>query len=149
MRTIAQLEADLDKDPIDGVASEIAQDYLRAGEEVMLNWLAAKNLEPTDKEKEGFLLLAWQRQASKGDPSFNACRETCREIAWHYNLLTMEPDHEDTPKRILMMHMVTKHLLLFIGNKMQDEQVGEFCCSSRVNRLNKAKIESKAGDYNG
>ncbi|HHL42773.1 MAG TPA: hypothetical protein ENJ42_04080 [Hellea balneolensis] len=149
MRTIDELETFLDT-PMDGVpVHEIATRYLRAGEEIMLNWLKAKNVAPTDQKKEGFSLLAWQRQGSKGDPSFNACRETCREIAWHYNLLTMDPKHEQTTQRILMMRMVTKHLVLFIGNKMQDEQVGEFCCSSRVNRLKKAEIESQAGENHG
>jgi hypothetical protein len=30
-----------------------------------------------------------------------------------------------------MMAMVARHLFLFISGKMQDAQLGEFCCSSR------------------
>ncbi len=35
------------------------------------------------KRVEGFRLLALHRQGARGDPSFNACRETCRELVYH------------------------------------------------------------------
>ncbi len=149
MRELAEIETLLDADVPDGSPAAIAADYLALADETMLHWLAARELEPTDAKKEGFSLLAWHRQACKGDPTFNACRETCREIAYHYNLVTLDPEHEATRARLNMMRMVTKHLYLFITNKMMDEKVGEFCCSSKVNRLNKHEINQNTGDSHG
>lgn len=149
MRDLAELERFLEADVPQGEPAHIAESYLEMANETMLHWLAARELEPTDEKKEGFSLLAWHRQACKGDPTFNACRETCREVAYHYNLITLDPTHEATSKRLNMMRMVTKHLYLFITNKMMDEKVGEFCCSSKVNRLNKHEINQKAGDSHG
>ena len=76
-------------------------------------------------------LLALHRQGADKDPSFNACRETCRELAYHYNLLKQQPDHADSAQRALMMALVARHLHLFISGKMETGQLGEFCCSSR------------------
>ena len=149
MRELAEIETLLDADVPDGSPANIAAAYLALAAETMLHWLAARELEPTDAKKEGFSLLAWHRQACKGDPTFNACRETCREIAYHYNLVTLDPEHEATRARLNMMRMVTKHLYLFITNKMMDEKVGEFCCSSKVNRLNKHEINQNTGDSHG
>ena len=60
---------------------------LALAEEVLEHWIAARG-EATDQgASEGFRLLALHRQGARGVPSFNACRETCREIAYHYNLL--------------------------------------------------------------
>ena len=42
---------------------------------------------PTRARVEGFRLLALHRQGAQGDPSFNACRETCRELVYHHNLV--------------------------------------------------------------
>ncbi len=81
--------------------------------------------------RKDFRLLALHRQGAKGDPSFNACRETARELAYHYNLITLEPDHPDTPKRVMPAAMVARHLCLFISGKMEVAGLGEFCCSSR------------------
>ena len=75
--------------------------------------------------------MALHRQGADKDPSFNACRETCRELAYHYNLLGQQPDHPDTAQRARMMALVANHLYLFIGGKMESQQLGEFCCSSR------------------
>jgi hypothetical protein len=86
---------------------------------------------PTRDEREGFRLLALHRQGAKGDPSFNACRETCREVAYHYNLVTMQPEHSDITNRLCMMGLVSKHLYLFISGKLQVAGLGEFCCSSK------------------
>ena len=149
MRDLAALETLLETDVPLGAPADIAADYLEMADDTMLHWLKARDLEPTNEKKEGFILLARQRQACKGDPTFNACRETCREIAWHYNLVTLDPDHTLTSKRLNMMRMVTKHLYLFITNKMMDEKVGEFCCSSKVNRLNKHEMNHKTGDSHG
>ena len=93
MRSVAELEAYMDAPKPDITPAEQAAEYLRIGEEMLLNWLVAKDIEPTQDKKEGFRILALHRQGCKGEPSFNACRETCRELAYHYNLITMEPDH--------------------------------------------------------
>ena len=137
MRSVAELETYMET-PHPGVKpAEQAAAYLQVGEEMLEHWLATKDVEPTQAEKEGFRILALHRQGCKGDPSFNACRETCRELVYHYNLITLEPTHADIEKRLAMMQMVAKHVVLFIGSKMQEAQIGEFCCSSKVNRLSK------------
>jgi len=108
-----------------------AAELLALGAQVLEHWVRARGREPTLEEREGFRLLGLHRQGADKDPSFNACRETCRELAYHYNLLTLQPDHEATPQRAQMMALVANHLYLFISGKMQTEQLGEFCCSSR------------------
>ena len=112
-------------------AAADADELLRLGEEALEHWIRAKGKEPTREEREGFRLLALHRQGADKDPSFNACRETCRELAFHYNLLGQQPDHPDTAQRARMMALVANHLYLFIGGKMESQQLGEFCCSSR------------------
>lgn len=106
-------------------------ELLHVGEDVLKHWVMAKGLEPTTGEREGFRLLALHRQGAQGDASFNACRETARELVYHFNLLTLEPDHPDSPRRLTMMALVTNHLYLFIAGKMETQQLGEFCCSSK------------------
>ena len=86
-------------------------------------------------KREGFRLLALHRQGATGDPSFNACRETCRELVYHYNLITMQPEHVEITHRLQMMNMVLKHLYLFISGKMQVAGLGDFCCSAKPLRL--------------
>jgi hypothetical protein len=108
-----------------------AAEYLALGEEILEHWVTARGKTPTDDEREGFRLLALHRQGADKDPSFNACRETCRELAYHYNLLTLEPEHEDAEQRARMMGLVANHLYLFISGKMETEKLGEFCCASR------------------
>jgi len=112
-------------------AAADADELLRLGEEALEHWIRAKGKEPTREEREGFRLLALHRQGADKDPSFNACRETCRELAYHYNLLGQQPDHPDTAQRARMMALVANHLYLFISGKMESQQLGEFCCSSR------------------
>jgi len=113
--------------PAPGDAAEL----LALGEQVLEHWVRARGKEPTRDEREGFRLLALHRQGADKDPSFNACRETCRELAYHYNLLTQQPDDADSAQRALMMALVARHLHLFVSGKMETEQLGEFCCSSR------------------
>lgn len=112
-------------------AAEGAAEMLALGEAILEHWVRAKGREPTRDEREGFRLLALHRQGADKDPSFNACRETCRELAYHYNLLSLEPEHPATAQRARMMALVANHLYLFISGKMETEQLGEFCCSSR------------------
>ncbi len=113
----------------DGQAA--AAHLLALAERVLEQWAAARGEEPTREEREGFRLLALHRQGARGDPSFNACRETCREIAYHYNLLRLEPRHAEAAKRQAMMAMLVRHLALFVSGKFEVEGLGEFCCSSR------------------
>jgi len=108
-----------------------ADELLHLGEETLEHWLIAHGREPTDELREGFRLLALHRQGAQGEPSFNACRETCRELVYHYNLVTMQPEHGDTGQRLAMMALVANHLFLFISGKMESAQIGEFCCSSK------------------
>ncbi len=101
------------------------------GERILENWVEARDETPTANEREGFRLLALQRQGAKGDPSFNACRETCRELVYHRNLIHDEPENVEIPKRLKMAAMVARHLCLFVQGKMEEDALGEFCCSSR------------------
>jgi len=112
-----------------------AVELLSLGEQVLEHWIRGHDEEPTTETREGFRLLALHRQGTRDEPSFNACRETCRELVYHYNLVTLDPNHPDTANRIRMMALVANHLFLFISGKMQVEQLGEFCCSSKPQRM--------------
>lgn len=132
MRSFAEIEAEIDGIANAGLTPQEAVARLVAiGEEILEHWIIARGETPTLEQKEGFRLLALHRQGAKGDPSFNACRETARELAYHYNLITLEPNHPDTPKRVMLAAMVARHLCLFISGKMEVAGLGEFCCSSR------------------
>lgn len=102
-------------------------ELLARAEAVLEQWVRARGGAPTDEKSEGFRLLALHRQGARGVPSFNACRETCREIAYHYNLLDKEHDE----RRALMMTLLVQHLELFVQGKLEVEGLGEFCCSSK------------------
>lgn len=125
MRTLSQIGDQLDVEGLNAAA------LLEIGEETLEHWVSAKDQVPTDREKEGFRLIALHRQGAKGDPSFNACRETCRELVYHYNLITLDPEHSETIQRLSMMRLVASHLYYFISGKLEQSQLGEFCCSSR------------------
>ena len=131
MRSLVELETVFETPLPTPDIQAVAENLLRASEEVIEHWVTARGEVPTNNEREGFRLLALHRQGAKGDPSFNACRETCREVAYHYNLVTMEPEHSDITDRLHMMGLVSKHLYLFISGKLQVAGLGEFCCSSR------------------
>ena len=135
MRSLTALESAIEAGAAENAAPQHAEALLRIAEEVIEHWVVARGDEPTEDEREGFRLLALHRQGAKGDPSFNACRETCREIAYHYNLVTLDAEAAETAKRVMMMQMVTNHLFLFISGKMQVAELGEFCCSSKPIRL--------------
>jgi hypothetical protein len=108
-----------------------ADELLRLGEQVLEHWLHARGEVPGLEEKEGFRLLALHRQGARGEPSFNACRETCRELAYHYNLIRLEPGHPDREKRVELAAMIAKHLCLFVSGKLQVAGLGEFCCAAK------------------
>lgn len=112
-------------------ATADAEELLALGEQTLEQWVIAKGRKPTQDKREGFRLLALHRQGAEKDPSFNACRETCRELVWHYNLLTLQPDHPESDQKARMMGWVANHLYLFISGKMETAQLGDFCCASK------------------
>ena len=129
----AAIEARLDTHPD-------ASSLLHLAEEVLASWVTARGQTPTAELREGFRLLELHHQGAAGLPSFNACRETCREIAYHYNLLTLETP-ADAERRQAMMAMLVRHLVYFVGGKLQVEGLGDFCCASRPVRQEHATIE--------
>jgi hypothetical protein len=116
---------------------------LLEAEAVLEEWLRARNQVPTLEKSEGFRLLALHRQGARGVPSFNACRETCREIAYHYNLLGESAEVPLALHRGKMMRMLVEHLKLFVRGKLEVEGLGEFCCASRPLRQNSG-LEEKS-----
>jgi hypothetical protein len=116
-------------------APAAARAMLDVADDVLVQWVEARGEVPTTDTREGFRLLALHRQGSQDLPSFNACRETCREIAYHYNLLNLEAPVDVRAQRQRMMAMLVRHLVLFVGGKMEVEGLGEFCCASRPLRL--------------
>lgn len=139
MSSFAAIESSLDLFAPQVDSRGGAQRLLALAEEVLERWIEARGEVPTSESKEGFRLLALHKQGAHGVPSFNACRETCREIAYHFNLLEAEPgsalDSELSARQERMMALLVKHLLLFVSGKMQVEGLGEFCCASRPLRL--------------
>ena len=105
-----------------------ADHLLQMGEAILENWLVAHNQTPTQEEYEGFRLLGLHRQGAKLDPSFHACRETCRELIYQINLYHMKKDLQ----QITLASLVAMHLLLFIQGKMEVQELGEFCCNSKA-----------------
>ncbi len=108
-----------------------APELLALGEHTLEQWVIAKGKEPTEDLREGFRLLALHRQGADKDPSFNACRETCRELVYHFNLLTLPTPDEQAEQYARMMALVANHLFLFVSGKMETEQLGVFCCASK------------------
>ena len=131
MRSFQELEVAIDAVSAETGIQSGAAELLTISEEVLEHWLEAREIAPTDETREGFRLLALHRQGTRGDPSFNACRETCRELAYYYNLVTMQPTDAEITDRANMMKMISSHLYLFISGKMQVAELGDFCCSSR------------------
>ncbi len=123
-----------DRIPDLGGAADVraaAADLLAMGEEVLESWLLAKGDTPTQDRREGFRLLALHRQGAQGDPSFNACRESCRELVYRYNVITLREAPEELAQDLRLMSAVALHIFLFVSGKLQESQLGDFCCSSR------------------
>jgi len=135
MRTLADIESAIEVAGANPDPQAGADELLALSEEALEHWVSAKGDTPTNDKREGFRLLALHRQGAKGDPSFNACRETCREIAYYYNLINMPLEATEITDRLQMMKMISSHLYLFISGKLQVAGLGEFCCSSRPIRL--------------
>lgn len=134
MTGIADIEARIDE-ILDAPMASAAAELLSLGEGVLECWIGARGETPTHENKESFRLLALHRHSAKGDPSFNVCRETCRELVYHYNLITLETDHPGTTKRVRLAALVAKHLCLFVSGKMEVAGLGEFCCAAKPMRV--------------
>ncbi|MCC6533726.1 MAG: hypothetical protein IT531_14355 [Burkholderiales bacterium] len=132
MRTLAELETAAVR-VRDGEAAPVerSEALLALAEATLEHWLLAHDLMPTGAKREGFRLLALHRQGSRDDPSFNACRETCREIVYHHNVIAAERVSPEAPRQARLMAMLVLHLILFVGGKLQNAKLGEFCCSAR------------------
>ena len=122
-------------------APNVADELLAIGETILEIWLSAHGKTPTARTVEGFRLLALHRQAAQGDASFNACRETCRELVYHRNLVCLDAVHPDTARRLRLGAMVARHLALFIGGKLEVAGLGEFCCASRPLRQHETSTQ--------
>ena len=132
MRSLAELEARLEDIVTGQDEFASAEELLKSGEEVLEHWISAKGETPTTDKHEGFRLLALHRQGARDDASFNACRETCRELVYHFNLMSEKHvDADDAKSCLQMMALVANHLVLFVGGKMQEAGLGDFCCSAK------------------
>ncbi len=141
MRTLVEIEAILEQFTPIGDAKAGARELLSLAEEILAHWVLGRGEEPTMEEREGFRLLGLHRQGAQDLPSFNACRETCREIAYHFNLLQMPAIRSEIAERQRMMAMLVHHIALFVTGKMQQAQLGEFCCASKPLRLESATAQ--------
>lgn len=139
MRTIAQVERALEA-PLPGDPSEAAAVLLALAEEAIEAWTAARGEAPTHDQREGFRLLALHHQGAHGVPSFNACRETCREIAYHYNVLRSGVPAPEAQRLATMMVFLVRQLTLFVSGKLQVEGLGDFCCASKPLRQEASTI---------
>ena len=128
--TLAAIDAELGAFVAAEDANAAAARLLALAEAVLERWVEARGMTPTAEMREGFRLLALHRQGAQDLPSFNACRETCREIAYHYNVLCGDAGATSV-RRQRMMAMLVRHLELFVAGKMRNDGVGEFCCASR------------------
>ncbi len=124
MISFADIEARLDACPRD------PDELLSLGEAVLEHWLEARGEVPTRERHEGFRLLALHRQGARGEPSFNACRESCRELVFRCNMMRLGASGEGEHEARLAV-MVARHLGLFVRGKLEESALGEFCCSSR------------------
>ncbi|HHS82627.1 MAG TPA: hypothetical protein ENJ68_03825 [Devosia sp.] len=112
-------------------AEELAARMLGLGETILQFWVRSRGETPTTQEKEGFVILALHRQGAKGEPSFNACRETCREIVFQHNVILQSGEDTVRLSALRLMVMVVRHLALFVSGKLEVAGLGEFCCASK------------------
>lgn len=131
---LARIEARLAA--VDGVSdpSALADEQLREAEGVIESWLVARGEVPADGKVEGFRLIALHRQGTRGNPGFNACRETCREVVYLRNVVR-QAEPSEARRHLRLQAMVLRHLALFVGGRMMEAGLGEFCCSSRPLRM--------------
>lgn len=112
-------------------AEELAARMLGLGEIILQFWVRSRGETPTRQKKEGFVILALHRQGAKGEPSFNACRETCREIVFQHNVILQSGEDTVRLSALRLMVMVVRHLALFVSGKLEVAGLGEFCCASK------------------
>lgn len=112
-------------------AMAVAAEQLGLAEAILEVWVVAHGQEPTNGRKEGFRLLALHAQGARGDPTFNACRETCREIVFRHNVVLGNVTEEERDYSLRLMIMVVRHLAHFVSGKLEVAGLGEFCCASR------------------
>jgi hypothetical protein len=96
----------------------VREGLLKKAESILEAWIRARGEAPTMETVEGFRLLALHRQGCKGVPSFNACRETCREVAFHFNVLALPGDEKTRRRQLEMMERLVTHLELFVMGKI-------------------------------
>ncbi len=128
---ITDTVASMPDDELARSPAEIKRRLLDAGESVLVRWIVAHGSEPTEDRFEGFRLLALHRQAARRDPTFNACRESCRELVYQCNVAEAQSDSGARARHFRLAAAVATHLFLFIDGKLENEKLGEFCCSSR------------------
>ena len=132
-RPFEAIEARIDAIADGAVSSPLAaaDELLGLAETILEYWVRARGQTPTEETREGFRLLALHRQGARGEPSFNACRETCRELVYHRNLIAADATHGETARRVRLAAMVARHLCYFVDGKMETEGLGTFCCSAK------------------
>ena len=128
---IAAAIADMTDDALAADVEPLVAALLAAAGTVLEAWLRAHDKRPTQALLEGFHLLALHRQAARGAPGFNACRESCRELIFQCNMASDAADTAGRARRLRLAAMVATHLALFVAGKLEDAGLGEFCCSSR------------------
>lgn len=116
-------------------AGGLAAEMLLTAERILETWVTAHGGMPTETRKEGFRLLALHAQGARGEPSFNACRETCREIVFQHNVVMAASARGERERALRLMTMVVRHLALFISGKLEVAGLGDFCCASKPLRL--------------
>ena len=112
-------------------ARDLSVELLGLGETVLKFWAISRDEVPTTEKKEGFVILALHKQGAKGEPSFNACRETCREIVFQHNVIMQAVEPKVTLNALRLQIMVVRHLALFVSGKLEVAGLGEFCCASK------------------
>jgi|BEDMetMinimDraft_2_1075160.scaffolds.fasta_scaffold00553_3 hypothetical protein len=121
--------------PLRPLAAESAAPSVTAllaeAEAVLSRWLLAHGLTPTEAKREGYRLLALHAQGARHDPTFNACRESCRELIYQCNMALAAESEEERQQRLLYAGAVLAHLRLFIEGKLEVAGLGTFCCASR------------------
>jgi hypothetical protein len=144
-RSFAEIENEIDAIAMGSVEPlQAVKRLLICGEDILITWVEARDSAATDDKKEGFRLLALQRQGCKGDPSFNACRETARELAYQYNLVTSDLGHSDTVARVRRAAFAARHLCYFVSGKLEVAGLGEFCCASKPVRQSDVSVDEAA-----
>ena len=111
-------------------AREIAG-LLADAETAVTAWLTAQGATATHEHVEGFHLLGLHRQAARLDPSFNACRESCRELVYQCNVAAAAEDEAEQARRLRLAAMVGDHIALFVAGKLETAGLGTFCCAAR------------------